>query len=151
MKPSPLGSKLLSGYAILFAGLAPMALAIIGLTHGVGFFLLLNVLLGAAIVYFGVRVFVGDYAFVKIFAVLVILHYLGLMATNLWNVNEFPVDSRAAKMAIPRMIRGVLFAGVFAWYYLFRCRTAARFGEAEHENGDAALLNDEMVDGDSEQ
>ena len=35
MKPSPIGSRLLSAYAILFAGLAPVALVTIALVNGV--------------------------------------------------------------------------------------------------------------------
>lgn len=60
MKPSPIGSKLLSGYAILFAGLAPAGLAIVALTNGMGVHPLGNVALGIAVIYFGVRVFIGD-------------------------------------------------------------------------------------------
>lgn len=120
MKPSPIGSKLLSGYAILLSGLAPAVVAIIGLRHGIGLHLLGNVLLGVAIIYFGVRVFMGEYSAVRVFTALVILHYLGITATNLWNYNDFPPESRAAQMAVPRMIRGILFAGIYAWYYLLR-------------------------------
>ena len=124
MKPSPLGSKLLSGYAILFAGLAPAGAAIVGLSHGVGMHLLANVVLGVAIVSFGARVFAGDYRAVRAFAGLAILHYLGITAINIWNYNDFPADSRAAQMAVPRMIRGVIFAGIYAWYYLLRRKTS---------------------------
>jgi hypothetical protein len=127
MKPSPLGSKLLSAYAVLFAGLAPAGIAIVGLIHGIGLPLLYNAVLGAAIVYFGIRVFLGDYSAVRIFAILVIIHYLGIIATNLWNSGNFPDESRAAQMAVPRMIRGVLFAGVFSWYFLFRRKTVVGF------------------------
>jgi hypothetical protein len=127
MQPSPLGSKLLSGYAIIFSALVPVALATVGLFHGIGMHLLANIALGIAILYFGIRVFAGDYAAVKVFAALVILHYLGITATNMWNFDDFPAGSRAAQMAIPRMIRGVLFAGVYAWYFLLRRKTAEGF------------------------
>src|SRR5690606_4536958 len=131
MKPSPLGSRLLSGYAILFAGLAPVILATIGLIHGAGIHLLANAMLGSVIIYFGARVFLGDYSVVKVFAIFVILHYLGITASNLWNYNHFPLESRAAQMAVPRMIRGALFAIAYAWYFLFRQKTAQRFGRTE--------------------
>ena len=120
MKPSPIGSKILSGYAILFTGLAPVGIAIVGLLHEVNVFLLSNVAIGVAITYFGVRVFMGDYSAVKFFTILVILHYLSITATNIWNYSDFPHESRAAKMAVPRMIRGIFFAGIYAWYYLIR-------------------------------
>jgi hypothetical protein len=127
MRPSPIGSKLLSAYAILFAGLAPMGLAIVAISHGLGPRLLGNVVLGAAIVYLGIRVFAGHYSSVRVFAILVILHYLAITATNLWNLDDFPAGSRAARMAVPRMLRGVVFAGVYAWYYLLRGKTAEGF------------------------
>jgi hypothetical protein len=105
-----------------------MGLAIVGLIHGVGLQLCANVGLGVAIVYFGMRVFAGDYSAVKVFAILVILSYLGLTATNILNYGDFPAESRAAQMAVPRMLRGILFAGVYAWYYFLRSRTVEGFG-----------------------
>ena len=129
MKPSPIGSKLLSIYAILFAGIAPGALVTTALVNGVVSlpYALGNVGLSVAIVYFGVRVFAGDYSATKMFAILVALNYVGLSVANAWNINDFPADSRAAQMAIPRMIRGVLFASVYVWYYLIRKKTAIGF------------------------
>jgi hypothetical protein len=131
MKPSPLGSRILSGYAIVFAALVPVAFAVVGLISGVGLHLAVNVVLGVAIAYLGARVFAGDYTAVKAFAILVILHYLGLTLTNAWNFDEFPVGSRAKQMAVSRMVRGVLFAGVYAWYYLIRRKTAEGFNPAQ--------------------
>ena len=136
MKPSPIGSKLLSGYAILFAGIAPMALVAFALVSRIDLFLpsaIGNIALGVGVVYFGGRVFVGDYSATKIFAVLVAVHYFGLTATNLWNVNEYPTDSRAAQMAVPRMIRGLLFASLYVWYYLIRRRTTDGFSRESGE------------------
>jgi hypothetical protein len=130
MKPSPIGSKLLSAYGIVFAGLMPAGLAAFGLAHGIGSLLLLNVILGLAVAYFGARVFAGDYRAVKLFAALVILNYLGLTASNIMNFDDFPEGSRAQAMAIPRMIRGVIFASVYAWYYLLRRKTAEGFTSA---------------------
>jgi hypothetical protein len=109
MNPSPLGSKFLSAYAILFAGFGPAGIAAVGLFHGIGFHFIANVVLGLAIVFLGIRVFVGNYFAVKPFAILVIVHYLGMTAVNLWNNNDLPAESRAEQMAIPRMLRGVLF------------------------------------------
>lgn len=132
MKPSPIGSKLLSAYAILFAGIAPAALVAIALVNGVVSVpsAIGNILLAAAIVFYGVRVFAGDYSATKIFGILVALNYLGLAATNLWNFSEYPDDSRAAQMAVPRMFRGVLFASVYLWYYLIRKRTVYGFASS---------------------
>jgi hypothetical protein len=127
MKPSPIGSKLLSGYAILFAGVAPAGLATVGFINGMGIHLIANMVLSTVIVYFGVRVFVGDYSAVRVFATLVVLYYLGITAANAWNYSDFPADSRAAQMAIPRMLRGVIFASLYAWYYLFRRKTVEGF------------------------
>jgi hypothetical protein len=129
MTPSPIGSKLLSIYAILFAGFAPGALLATAAVNGVVSipYALGNIGFSLGIVYFGVRVFAGDYSATKMFAILVALNYLGLTATNLWNINDFPADSRAAQMAIPRMIRGVLFASLYIWYYLVRKQTALGF------------------------
>ena len=129
MNPSPIGSKLLSIYAILFAGLAPGALLMIAAVNGA---VSLPYALGSfgwcvSIVYFGVRVLTGDYSATRQFAILVALSYLGLTAANAWNINDFPAESRAAQMAIPRMIRGVLFAGVYIWYYLIRKKTPLGF------------------------
>jgi len=127
MKPSPIGSKLLSVYGAIFAGLAPLTLACIGLFHGMGLLLVYNVLLAATIVYFAVRVFLGDARAVYPFATLVMLHYFGVTLSNLVNQGNFPDGSRAAQMAVPRMIRGVLFGGVYAWYYLLRPKTRQGF------------------------
>ena len=110
--------KILSGYAILFAGVAPAGLALVGLVsgalplHAVG-----NVVLGAAIVYFGVRVFSGDHSQAELFGLLVGISYWGLTFINFWNWGDFPPESRAAKMALPRMIRGVLFGTVYVVYF----------------------------------
>ncbi len=132
MKASPIGSKLLSIYAILFAGIAPCALVTTALVNGVISlpYALGNVGLSVAIVYFGVRVFAGDYSATKMFGILVALNYVGLTVTNAWNINDFPADSRAEQMAIPRMIRGVLFALVYVWYYVIRTKTAIGFMSA---------------------
>lgn len=127
-----MGSKLLSIYAILFSGIAPAVLITTAIVNGIVWFpfALGNIGLSIAIVYFGVRVFMGDYSATKVFAILVALNYLGLTATNAWNMSDFPDDSRAAQMAIPRMIRGVLFAAVYIWYYLIRKQTAFGFAAA---------------------
>jgi hypothetical protein len=86
-----------------------------------------NILIASAIVYFGIRVFAGDFTATKLFAILVALSYLGLTVTNLWHFNDYPSETRAAQMAVPRMIRGLLFAAVYIWYYLMRPRTAQGF------------------------
>ena len=133
MKPSPIGSKLLSVYAILFAGFVPAALVTTAFVNGVVSLPLAlgYIALGVAIVFFGVRVFAGDYSATKVFAILVVLNYLGLTAVNAWNISNVPEDNRAAQMAVPRMIRGmirgVLFASVYIWYYLIRKQTALGF------------------------
>ena len=116
--PDSIWPKVLSGYAILFAGLAPAAIATIGLVNGalslqaVG-----NVVLGAAIVYSGTRVFSGDHSQAKVFGLLVGLSYFGLAFGNFWYWNDFPAESRAARMALPRMIRGILFGSVYVGYF----------------------------------
>lgn len=129
MKPSPIGSRLLSLYAISFCCLVPAVLLITGLAQGtVSISLALgNLGYSLAIGYYGVRVFAGDYSATKEFAILVALNYLGLTVANAWYINDFPEGSRAAQMAVPRMIRGVLFACVYIWYYLIRKRTAFGF------------------------
>ncbi len=53
----------------------------------------------------------------KTFGLLVAVNYLGLTATNALNFNDFPEGSRAAQMAVSRMVREVLFASVYIWYY----------------------------------
>lgn len=129
MKPSPVGSKLLSIYAIVFAGVVPGALLVTATVNGVISlpYAFGNIALRIAIIYFGVRVFLGDYSATIAFALLVALNYLGLTTINVWSMNDLPPDSRATQMAIPRMIRGVLFASVYIWYYLLRTRTALGF------------------------
>lgn len=127
MRTSPLGSKLLSLYAIVFAGLAPAVLASFALVRGLGIFLVGNIVFGGVIVFYGIRVFLGDARAVKVFGVLVMLHYFGVTLTNVLNYGDFPVDSRAHEMAVPRMIRGVLFGAFYAWYYLLRKKTRDGF------------------------
>jgi hypothetical protein len=127
MKPSPLGSKLLSGYAVIFVGIAPLVFATIGFAHGAIELPIANVLLALGVIMFGVRVFLGNWSAVTIFAVLVALHYFGLAATNYWYADAYPPGSRAAAMAMPRMIRGLMFGSVYLWYFLIRKRTRAGF------------------------
>jgi hypothetical protein len=127
VKSSPTFSKILSAYAVVFAGVAPAILAGVGVWHGIGIFLLYNVLLGAAITYFGVRVFLGDRRAIVLFALLVVVHYYGLTISNAVNFSEFPEGSRAHRMALARAIRGVVFGTVYAWYYLLRKGTRAAF------------------------
>lgn len=129
MKPSPIGSRILSVYAILFAGLAPAALMVTAVVNGVRSLLFAagNIAMSAAIVYYGIRVFAGDYSVARKFALLVAISYLGLTVANAWNLNDFPDDSRAAQMAVSRMIRGVLFASVYIWYYWLRKKTVEGF------------------------
>ena len=133
MQPSPIGSKLLSAYGILFVGIAPLMLSIVGFINGAIELSIHNILLASAVIYFGARVFVGHRPSTRWFAVLVALHYFGLIATNFWYGDEFPPESRAAAMAVPRMIRGLLFGALYLWYYLIRKRTANGFQFAAPE------------------
>ncbi len=127
MKKSPIGSKILSIYGIIFAGILPLIAAIF-LIIKVGFYpALIAIPLTSAIIYFGLQVFCGRKGSIKTFAVLVILYYLGVSYTNFSNRDNYPEDSHAAKMTTPRIIRGVFFAGLFAWYYLVRARTREQF------------------------
>lgn len=127
MKPSPIGSKILSLYGIIFAGLLPLIAAVF-LLFKIGFlFALVTIPLSSAVIYFGIKVFSGNVKSIKTFAIAVMLHYLGVAYTNISNRDNYPPGSRAAKMVTPRIVRGVLFAGVFGWYYLLRSRTRAQF------------------------
>jgi hypothetical protein len=74
------------------------------------------------------RAYYVEYSAGRVFAVLVIIHYLGVTATNIWNYNDFPPESRAAQMAVPLILRGILFAGIYALYYLVRGKTVEGFG-----------------------
>ncbi|XZE36075.1 hypothetical protein SH501x_001629 [Pirellulaceae bacterium SH501] len=129
MKPSPIGSKILSAYAILFAGLAPAAIMVTAVVNGVATlpYSIGVISLSVGIVYYGVRVFTGDYAAARIFGLLVAVSYLGLALSNALNFRDFPEGSRAAQMAVSRMIRGVLFAAVYVWYYWLRDSTVNGF------------------------
>lgn len=127
MKPSPIGSRILSAYAAVFCGIFPALIGAIALVKGIDLIFAQNVILGGAIVYFAVRVFRGDRRAVIALAVLVMIHYYGITLTNLWNQDSFQVGSRAHTMAIPRMIRGVLFGSFYGWYYLLRRKTKEGF------------------------
>jgi hypothetical protein len=75
MNKSPTGSKLLSVYGIIFAGVLPLIAAIF-LIAKAGFYLaLITIPLSSAIIYFGIQVFSGRKRSIKIFAILVMLHY----------------------------------------------------------------------------
>jgi hypothetical protein len=127
MNKSPTGSKLLSVYGIIFAGVLPLIAAIF-LIAKAGFYLaLITIPLSSAIIYFGIQVFSGRKRSIKIFAILVMLHYLGVSYTNFSNRDNYPKGSHAATMTTPRIIRGVFFAGLFGWYYLLRTRTREQF------------------------
>lgn len=128
MKSSPTGSKILSGYAVLFAGLAPIGLAVTAMANGFGLQFAASILLSAGIVVYGVRVFLGEAKYIRIFAIFVMLHYFGVTLANLISYDSYPLDTRAYQMAIPRMIRGVLFGSCYGWYYIIRKRTRNGFG-----------------------
>ena len=123
MKRSPTGSRILSGYAVLFAGLAPIVMATAAIANGMGPQFAASIILSSAVVFYGVHVFRGEVGSIRIFAVLVMLHYFGVTLTNLLNYDSFPTDSRAYQMAWPRRIRGVLFGSLYGWYYLVRKKT----------------------------
>jgi hypothetical protein len=127
MKPSPIGSKILSGYGIVFAGILPLIAAAFLLIKTGALFALIPIPLSAAVIYFGIRVFAGHKQSIRIFAVLVMMHYLGVAYTNYSNRDSFPSGSYTKKMTTPRIIRGFLFSGVFCWYYLLRQRTREQF------------------------
>ena len=127
MTPSPVGSKILSGYAVLFAGLAPITLAVAAIANGMGIHYAASITLSAAIMYYGFHVFRGDVRFIRVFAILVMLHYCGVTFANVLKFDSYPTDSRAYQMAIPRMIRGVLFGSFYGWYFLLRKKTREGF------------------------
>jgi|GEM_PF-6919288 len=131
MQPSPIGSKILSGYAVLMIGISWNFLAICAVYQGEIYTAILTVALCFAIAYYGARVFLGDYSSVRTFMALVIIYYLGVAADNFVNMDTYPADSRAAKMAVPRIIRGFLFAGVYLWYYQIRAETAKGFLQSD--------------------
>lgn len=127
IKRSPIGSKLLSLYGIIFAGILPLIAAIFLIAKTGAYLAFIAIPLTLAIIYFGLQVFAGRKTSIKPFAILVILYYLGVSYTNFSNRDNYPEGSHAAKMTTPRAVRGVLFAGVFAWYYLVRSRTREQF------------------------
>lgn len=127
MKKSPTGSKILSIYAIVFAGIAPLSLAFLAMANGIKLQVLPSFLLSSAIVFLGVRVFRGNSKYLRAFAICVMLHYLGVTVSNIFSYDTYPIGSRAHQMAMARMIRGVLFASVYCWYYLLRKKTREGF------------------------
>lgn len=127
MRKSPIGSRLLSAYAVLFAGLAPLALLITAVSNGISVRLIPTLTLAVLVIYFGVRVLLGHARYVVPFALIVIVHYLGISVGNMLSYDSYPTDSRAYQMAIPRILRGILFAGVYCWYYLLRKKTRDAF------------------------
>lgn len=126
-KESPIGSKILSVYAILFAGLLPAVAACIAVLRGLSIYFIFNIIFASVIVFIGIKVFLGESKYLKIFAILVMIHYFGIAFSNIREYDLFPKDSRAFKMAAPRMIRGVLFACFYGWYYLLRKKTREKF------------------------
>ncbi len=127
MRKSPIGSRVLSAYAVLFAGLAPLALLLTAFANGIAIRLIPTMTLALMLTYFGVRVFLGHTRYIVPFALAVIVHYLGISIGNILNYDSYPADSRAYQMAIPRVVRGILFAGVYCWYFLLRKKTRDAF------------------------
>lgn len=122
MTPSPTGSKILSGYAVLFAGLVPAVLAVVAIARGSRPFLLYSIVVSPAIVYFGARVFRGDPTVIKKLVGLVMLHYVGHTATYALHYGSF-----SPAVAFLQVVKGLAFAGIFCWYYLFRTKTWTGF------------------------
>lgn len=125
MLPSPLASRILSGYAIVFGGLMPAFLTLWVVQLGLGLLLLTNLILASSIVYHGARVLFGDRRYIQTFGYLIVAHYVLLAFTNL--TLEAPEGTYAARMAGPRVVRNLIYAAVFGWYYLLREKTSAGF------------------------
>jgi hypothetical protein len=134
MKPSPVGSKILSAYAVLFVGLAPIALSVTAIANGLGLQSAASLTLSASVVFYGIHVFRGEVRYIRVFAILVMLHYFGVSLANILNYSSYPEDTRAFQMAIPRIIRGVLFASFYGWYYFLRKKTRNGFTDYQGAN-----------------
>jgi len=122
---SPILSRLLCVYAGLFVGVAPLVLlgllAATDVTFG-WLTLLFIIALALGTFSLSVYVFFAYPSLSRVFATLVMVHYFGVIATNIMNWNSFPDESRAAIMTLPRIIRSTVIALFFGWYYFYFAR-----------------------------
>jgi len=117
----PIGVWLLTIYAAIFAGLAPLILATVLLISGnLGtnpVFLIFSLLLNASIIYYSVRTWQGNDRARKIFLILITTNYvfIGLNNLSLLLSGQVPVDEQTRLFG--RVFRGVLYPVIFIWYF----------------------------------
>jgi hypothetical protein len=117
----PLGVWLLTIYAAIFAGLAPLVLATVLLLSGnLGknpVFPIISMLLNVSIIYYSVRTWQGNDRARKIFLILITANYVFIGLNNLILLlsEQVPVDEQTRLYG--RVFRGVLYPAIFIWYF----------------------------------
>lgn len=118
----PTGVWFFTLYALIFAGIAPLAVAIVVLLSGnQGLFsmsLVFSILLNASIIYYAFRTWQGNDRARKIFLVLVTANYAFIGLNNLYLLVTGQVTAADDQIRLfGRVLRGVLYPAVFLWYF----------------------------------
>jgi hypothetical protein len=119
--PRPLGVWVLTVYAAIFAGLAPLLLETYFLATGSAGFnpysLVFSIVVNAAVVYLAVRTWQGNNFARKLFIIFVTINYVLVGLNNLAALNAGPLSPDEQMTFIARIARGVLFPAIYIWYF----------------------------------
>ena len=120
----PLGVWILTGYALLFVGLAPIATAVVlyasseAQAAGLGIVdLLLPLVLGICTTIAAIGAWRGNNKARIALVVLVTINYVLIAINNLLMLSSGPIPESQQISAWGRVIRGVLYPAVYFWYF----------------------------------
>ena len=121
----PLGVWILTGYAILFAGLGPVIAAVMllilgdeGQAAGLGpIDWLLPLVLGICVTVAAIGAWRGSNRARIALVVLVTVHYVLIAINNLLWLGAGSVPDAQQVTALGRVVRGVLYPAVYIWYF----------------------------------
>jgi hypothetical protein len=117
----PLGVWILTMYAVIFAGFAPLIVEIILLySGGLGtnsVFLIFSILINASLIFYSAKTWQGNDRARKIFLILITINYVLIGLNNLAMLlsGQIPADEQTRLYG--RVLRGVLYPAIFIWYF----------------------------------
>ena len=117
----PFGVWLLTIYALIFAGIAPLLLSIFMLISGnsagntIGIFL--SIALSIGIIKSTIGAWQGKEKFRKYLLILITINYVFIGLNNYLMINSGQVPSDLQNQVWGRVIRGILYPAVYIWYF----------------------------------
>ena len=119
--PRPIGVWILTVYAILLAGIAPLLLSIFllvsGNTAGNGISIFLSLPLSIGIIISAIGAWQGKERARKSLLVLITLHYVLIGINNYLMLNSGQVPEETQTQLWGRVIRGILYPAIYIWYF----------------------------------